>query len=275
MPNGIALNRYYDNKTTPRPESRREDLETAAQARNANKEKIFLDLRAGAESGWDFSSRWFRDPEDIESIMTTDMVAVDLNCLLYQLEQTIAEAYTLIKQPILAKKYRRLAEKRADTIRRYMWDPREKFFLDYNFRTGRLSPQVTLAGVFPLYAKIATPEQAQSVAERIERDFLKKGGLITTLVDNGQQWDSPNGWAPLQWVAIQGLREYGYHTLANEIRDRWLATCDGVFARKRKMVEKYDVIKADAGGGGEYPLQDGFGWTNGVYAALYDERKTS
>ena len=104
---------------------------------------------------------------------------------------------------------------------------------------------------------------------------MKKGGLITTLVDNGQQWDSPNGWAPLQWVAIQGLREYGYHTLANEIRDRWLATCDGVFARKRKMVEKYDVIKADAGGGGEYPLQDGFGWTNGVYAALYDERKTS
>jgi alpha,alpha-trehalase len=129
--------------------------------------------------------------------------------------------------------------------------------------------------VFPLFAKIATSEQAAAVAKRIEQDFLKKGGLITTLEHNGQQWDAPNGWAPLQYVAIMGLREYGYDGLANEIRDRWLKLNDKVFAAKRKMVEKYDVESADIGGGGEYPLQDGFGWTNGVYAALYDERERS
>lgn len=273
MPNGVVLNRYYDNKTTPRPESRREDIETAELAYNQNKDKIFLDLRAGAESGWDFSSRWFRTSHDIQSIHTTDIVPIDLNALLYQLERMIADIYTLAKQPILAKRFHNLAERRADTIRRYCWDEQRGYFMDYDFRSGHTTGRATLAGVFALYATIATPEQAAKVAVVIERDFLKKGGLITTLESNGQQWDAPNGWAPLQWVAIRGLRVYGYDTLADTIRDRWLATNEMVFATERKMVEKYDVVNPGAGGGGEYPLQDGFGWTNGVYAALKDEQE--
>lgn len=275
MPNGVVLNRYYDNKTTPRPEMRQDDVEVAERSQNADKDKIFLDLRAAAESGWDFSSRWFRQLHDIQSIHTTDIVAVDLNVLLYQLELTIAETYTLLRQPLLAKRFRMAAERRADTIRRYCWDASLQFFTDYDFRSGQTTASVTLAGVFPLYAKIATNEQAAAVARRIERDFLKPGGLVTTLEDNGQQWDAPNGWAPLQWVAIQGLREYGYFELANTIRDRWLATNESVFAHERKMVEKYDVVNPGGGGGGEYPLQDGFGWTNGVYAALKDEQEKS
>ena len=275
MPNGAILNRYFDNKTTPRPESRREDVETAEHAKSHDKDKIFLDLRAGAESGWDFSSRWFRAANDIQSIHTTDIVAVDLNCLLYQLEVAIAEACQLLKQPLLARRYQAAAERRADAIRRYCWNEDTQFFEDYNFREGHTTGRTTLAGVFPLFAKIATSEQAAAVAKRIEQEFLKKGGLITTLEHNGQQWDAPNGWAPLQYIAIMGLREYGYNGLANEIRDRWLKLNDKVFAAKRKMVEKYDVESADIGGGGEYPLQDGFGWTNGVYAALYDERERS
>ncbi len=275
MPNGTLLNRYFDNKTTPRPESQREDIETADLAKSHDKSKIFLDLRAGAESGWDFSSRWFRDAQDIQSIHTTDIVAVDLNCLLYQLETTIAESYSLLRQPLLAQRYLAAAKRRADAIRRFCWNEQSQFFEDYNFREGRTTGRVTLAGVFPLFAKIATSEQAAAVAKRIEQDFLKPGGLLTTLEYNGQQWDAPNGWAPLQYVAIMGLREYGYHGLASEIRDRWLALNERVFKEKRKMVEKYDVVANGIGGGGEYPLQDGFGWTNGVYAALYDEKKAS
>lgn len=275
MPNGTTLNRYFDNKVTPRPESRREDVATAEGSATDDKDKtrIFLDLRAGAESGWDFSSRWFSDPADIQSIHTTDMVPVDLNCLLYELEQTIAAAYTLLKQPLLARRYRAAAEQRAETIRRYCWNETTAFFEDYNLQSGQTTGRLTLAGVFPLYARVATSEQAAAVAERIEKDFLKKGGLVTTLEANDQQWDAPNGWAPLQWVTIMGLRQYGYNRLADTIRDRWLAMNDEVFREKRKMVEKYDVVTAAVGGGGEYPLQDGFGWTNGVYAALYDERK--
>lgn len=274
MPNGTLLNRYYDNKKTPRPESRREDLETAEKSQNANKAKVFLDLRAGAESGWDFSSRWFSDTHTIETIQTTDIVAIDLNCLLYDLEMTIAKCYGILKQTALKKRFTRAAARRADAIRQYCWNENEGFFYDYNFRTGRQMKHLTLAAVFPLYSGIATEEQAAAVAKRLERDFLAEGGLLTTLVDNGQQWDAPNGWAPLQWVAIQGLRRYGYDDLADEIRSRWMASTETVFHTHHKMIEKYDVVsESRMGGGGEYPLQDGFGWTNGVYAALHDNLK--
>ncbi len=274
MPNSVVLNRYFDNKSTARPEMPTYDYEAAHASDSHDKERIYVDLRASAESGWDFSSRWFRIPSEIETIHTTDIVPVDLNCLLYQHEMTIAEAYTLLKQPLIAKRFREAAERRADTIRRYFWDKKYDFFTDYDYQLGTQTHALTLAGVFPLYAKIATSEQARAVAERLEKNFLKRGGLTTTLVENGQQWDSPNGWAPLQWVAIQGLREYGYHGLADTIRDRWLMVNEEVYEKHRKMIEKYDVIHPSGiGGGGEYAVQDGFGWTNGVYAALKDEQE--
>lgn len=272
MPNGIMLNRYFDNKTTPRPESLREDVETFELARTHDSDRLYLDLRAGAESGWDFSSRWFRNPNEIASIHTTDIVPVDLNCLLYQHEITIADAYDAMYQPILARKFRTQAERRATTILKYMWDDKQQFFMDYDFRTGRTTPALTLAGVFPLYAKIATSQQAKAVADKLEKEFLKPGGLLTTLVDNGQQWDAPNGWAPLHWIAIQGLRNYGHHGLAEKIKKAWMRSGLTVFNHKAKMVEKYNVTsRTRLGGGGEYPLQDGFGWSNGVLAVLLDE----
>lgn len=269
---GSMLARYYDNKATPRPESLREDVETAGMAGRVEHEKLFLDLRAGAESGWDFSSRWLENADDLSTIRTTDIVPIDLNCLLYHLELTIAETYRLMYQPLLARKFQKFADKRKQAIHKYLWDEDEQFFVDYDFRYSKSTGRVTLAGVFPLFTKIATPAEAKAVAERIERDFLKKGGLTMTLLDTGQQWDAPNGWAPLQWVAIQGLREYGYHQLADRIKDAWVKTCVDVYEREGKMVEKYNVVHPEKlGGGGEYVLQDGFGWTNGVLAALLNE----
>ena len=145
--------------------------------------------------------------------------------------------------------------------------------MDYNFHHQEPTGQLSLAAVFPLYARIATKPQADRVAERLRREFLKEGGLIATLTHNGQQWDAPNGWAPLQWVAIEGLRHYGHHDLANEIKHRWMRVNMKVFTEKHKLIEKYDVQAGHGlGGGGEYPLQDGFGWTNGVLAALLNER---
>jgi alpha,alpha-trehalase len=188
------------------------------------------------------------------------------------LEETIAETYRLLRQPLLARKFQVAAEQRLKGVAQYCWSNEAQFFVDYNFHHDAPTGRVTLAGVFPLYAKIASTKQAAQVAARIEKDFLKPGGLVATLVETGQQWDAPNGWAPLHWVAIEGLRNYGYHKLANEIKRRWIDTNLRVFSEKGKMVEKYDVMSGSSvGGGGEYPLQDGFGWTNGVLAALLNE----
>ncbi len=272
MPNGMVMNRYYDNKMTPRPESLIQDTATAEEIPEREASRLYLHLRAGAESGWDFSSRWFIDPKDIRTIHTADILPVDLNCLLYQHEVTIAESYRLIKNPIMARKFQNLADRRAAGIQQYCWDANEQFFVDYNFHHQQPTGQLSLAGVFPLYARVATKQQADAVAARLERDFLKEGGLTATLTDNGQQWDAPNGWAPLQWIAIEGLRQYGHHELANEIKRRWVRANMKVFTERYKLIEKYDVVNNQLGGGGEYPLQDGFGWTNGVLAALLAER---
>lgn len=272
LPDGSLVNRYYDDKSTPRPESLHEDISTANSNSENDPERVFLHLRAAAESGWDFSSRWFVDPNDLKTIITADIVPVDLNVLLHHLEMSIAKGYAMLKNALMVRHYKRLADKRHQAIMKYCWDESEGCFVDYNFRTGRSTGIKTLAMVFPLYGKIATQEQASKIAEIIEKEFLQSGGLLTTLEDTGQQWDKPNGWAPLQYIAIEGLRNYGFDDLANEIKQRWLNKNKEVFLTKGKMVEKYNVEGGDGlGGGGEYPLQDGFGWTNGVVAVLLDE----
>jgi alpha,alpha-trehalase len=123
---------------------------------------------------------------------------------------------------------------------------------------------------FPLFTGIATPDQARGVAAALA-PLIGEGGVRTTLVASGQQWDDPNGWAPLQWTAITGLRRYGLVAPAERIKAGWLATVEREYAASGKLLEKYDVTERKPGGGGEYPTQDGFGWTNGVTRALLAE----
>lgn len=274
MPNGAHLNRYYDNKATPRPESLREDIETAEHSGRKDSSRLYLHLRAAAESGWDFSSRWFMDPLDIRTIHTADIIPVDLNSLLYHLELTIADAYKASFNLVRSRQFRQKAKERQKAIDEYAWDERAGFFKDYNFHHSKHTSVDSLAGVFPLFVGAASQEQADRVADIIRKDFLKLGGLVTTNVDNGQQWDAPNGWAPLQWAAIEGLRKYGHDDLADEVARRWVELNEKVYASSQKFVEKYNVESDDGlGGGGEYVLQDGFGWTNGVYEALKRRKK--
>lgn len=273
MPSGAVLNRYYDKKSTPRPESYKEDVETAHEAKDRIASQVYRDLRAGAESGWDFSSRWLKDGKNLHTIHATDIVPVDLNCLLVELEQTIADAYQMLKQPILARRFRHKAEERAAAIREYCWSAKNKYFFDYDIKQKAHTPHWTLAGAFPLYLNVASEGEAQAAARELKRRFLKDGGFLTSLVDTGQQWDAPNGWAPLQWTTIQGLRNYGQHDLANEAKKRWVNNVTGLYEKHGKLVEKYNVVDPGViAGGGEYELQDGFGWTNGVLLALLLER---
>lgn len=275
LDDGVLLNRYYDNRQTPRPESLREDLNTSTLSPEREPEKLYLHLRAAAESGWDFSSRWFDDPTDIKSIHTADILPVDLNSLLYLMEQTITEAYKILRQPLLVKRFNDLAQRRKKALRELFWDADKNIFSDYNFHRREKTGKATLAMVFPLYVGAADREQADHVAHFIENNFLKPGGLVTTLKTSGQQWDAPNGWAPLEWVAVQGLKNYGYEELAQEITHRWLERNELVYESSNRLVEKYNVIDtAGLGGGGEYLLQDGFGWTNGVYLALKNNLPT-
>ncbi|MBX2897159.1 MAG: alpha,alpha-trehalase TreF [Cyclobacteriaceae bacterium] len=270
MPDGSLLNRYWDEHDTPRPESYKEDVELARHAIQ-KPEVLYRHLRAAAESGWDFSSRWFKDENLFSTIHTTEIIPVDLNCLLFYLEKLISLAHHESGNQTQATKFLQLANTRKAAIRAYCWNVDQNFFVDYDFVAQQQKQALTLAAVFPLYFELATPEQALGVETILGTQFLRAGGLTTTLFNSGQQWDAPNGWAPLQWMSYRGLLNYGFDELANEIKNRWLKTNEKVYTETGKMMEKYNVYGNQAeGGGGEYPNQDGFGWTNGVYLAMQE-----
>ena len=209
MPCGATLNRYFDTEPTPRPESYREDIETAEHI-GADKSQFYQHVRAACESGWDFSSRWLANPNSLASIRTTEIIPVDLNALLVTLEQTLASVTKGAEQ-----------------------------------------------------ARYSAASAARINAINI---LLKKGGVVTTSNITSQQWDAPNGWAPLQLFAVEGLRNYGFEMQAQTIMLRFCKTIENHFATSGVLLEKYNVCDPEIkAGGGEYDVQLGFGWTNGVY----------
>jgi alpha,alpha-trehalase len=266
MPDGSLLNRYYDQDNIPRQEAYKEDV--AVAARSSNK-YIYRELRSGAESGWDFSSRWFSNDKDLSTIRVTQFVPVDLNALLYHLELTLAKAQQLAGNPQKAAQYKRAAQKRKAGIEKYCWSAGAGWYVDYDLEKRRPSTAITLAGMYPLFTKAASPKHIAAIQQVISKRLLKNGGVATTLVSSGQQWDAPNGWAPLQWITIAGLENYGATALAREIAQRWAALNIRVYNTTGKLMEKYNVTDTSlVAGGGEYPTQDGFGWTNGVLLKL-------
>ncbi|MGH7583086.1 MAG: alpha,alpha-trehalase TreF, partial [Gemmatimonadales bacterium] len=278
LPNGAVLNRYWDDLATPRPESYREDVNAAARLPAQRREAFFRNVRAAAESGWDFSSRWMRDPSDLTTLETTELIPVDLNCLLYSEERLIAalSAYRGESGDVdVARRFAAEAAARRAALLAAAFDPDSGFFYDVRWRTGtRVVERPTLAAVYPLYFGLATPAQAAAVSRRLRRHFLQPGGFVTTRIRSGQQWDAPNGWPPLQWLAIRGLERYGDSTLADTARSRWLVLNRRTYRATGRMEEKYNVMDLTLpAGGGEYPTQDGFGWTNGVALGLAGTRR--
>lgn len=236
-----VLNRYWDAENTPRPESYLQDETLFLKTKRDS--SIFRDIRSAAESGWDFSTRWCDDGLSLTTINTTQILPVDLNCLLYNLELTLAKAYQINNNAEKRIYYEMQAQKRKKLILTYFWNEEKGYYFDYNIKTQKQTSQFTLAGLFPLYFNLATDRQAEKVKDKIEKDFLKQGGLVTTLVPgSGQQWDYPNAWAPLQWIGYKALQNYKYDDLANEAAKRWITLNSKVYFATGKMKEKYDVV---------------------------------
>jgi alpha,alpha-trehalase len=267
LSDGTVLNRYWDDRAIPREEAWREDVETARGA-SRPAAVVYRNLRAAAESGWDFSSRWFADTRSLTTIHTTDFLPVDLNSLLYQLEQTLARAYRESNDPARAAQIGARAWARRAAIQRWLWNAEAGVFADYDWQQKRSSPHVTTAALYPLAFGLATPEQAAHMVVVVRDRLLQPDGLATTAFNSGQQWDAPNGWAPLQWIGVKGLGDYGERELAAAIARRWIRENVDTYRSTGKLVEKYDVTGDSEATGGEYPTQDGFGWTNGVLRRL-------
>ena len=268
LDDGSILNRYFDDSDAPRDESYAEDV-ALARSTPRPPQTTWRDIRAAAESGWDFRSRWFADGRTLGTIDTTEIVPVDLNALMFRLEKAIRAGCERSGDRDCAADFALRAEARLAALDRTLWDPSRGVYLDYRWTAKARIGRVSAATLYPLFTRAASEEQAASVAAAAEQELLAPGGIVAAPVDTGQQWDAPNGWAPLQWIAVEGLRAYGRDGLAEAIAYRFMLNVERVYRETGKLVEKYDVVASDRpGGGGEYPTQDGFGWTNGVMLKL-------
>jgi alpha,alpha-trehalase len=272
LDNETMLNRYWDAGETPRPEFFRRDYTLAQEVIEGDRRQLWRDLRSESESGWGLSSRWQRVPGVAASTHMRDIIPVDLNALLYAHELALSDLYEALGQDGEAERYATLAESRAIAMRRVLWDEERGAFYDYDAAAGVRKDILSLATVFPLYFGITTQDQADRIAQVVRDSLLAPGGFVTSTIVTGGPWDEPNGWAPLQWLAVRGLERYGHDDLAEMGRERWLSLNRTVYQNTGKMLERYNVMDLSLeSGGGDYPFRDGFGWTNGVALAFLGE----
>lgn len=265
---GDLLNRYYDEENEPRPESYLIDIMDKESAGKG----FYRNIRSACESGWDFSSRWFADGEHIQTIEILDLAQVDLNCLLWHLEKTLARGAAFQRDLEKEILFREKAVRRKRIINTYFWDGNAGIYKDYHIGNRTAAASEHIAALYPLFLGIADEEQATSVAEHLRKNFLYPGGLVTTTRNSGQQWDFPNAWAPYQWLGFKAMKDYGFDELAERIRNNWCGNVERIYENTGKLMEKYNALDTESiAGGGEYPNQDGFGWTNGVYLALKNQ----
>ncbi|KAH0448713.1 hypothetical protein IEQ34_022513 [Dendrobium chrysotoxum] len=289
-----SLSRYYARWNKPRPESATIDEESASKFLNdSDREAFFREVASTAETGWDFSSRWMSNSYDLSTLSTTSIIPVDLNTYLYKEELDIAFFAQKLGDIETYEKFIEASNARQFAMRSIFWNAEMNQWLDYwirsddcedvhQFDVRNQNDRIFASNFIPIWNWRLTSGLGEHsvIVERIYESFLKSGllqpaGIATSVVNNGQQWDFPNGWSPLQHIIIEGLSTAGSkasYGLAQDIAVRWIRTNYAAYNTTGAMHEKYDVEGCGkVGGGGEYKPQTGFGWSNGVLLALLEE----
>ncbi|XP_008061104.1 trehalase isoform X1 [Carlito syrichta] len=286
--NSYSLNHYYVPYGGPRPESYSKDEELANTLPEGDREALWAELKAGAESGWDFSSRWFigsPNPNLLSSIRTSKLVPVDLNAFLCQAEELMSNFYSRLGNASQATKYRTLRAQRLAALKAVLWDEESGIWFDYDLENKKKNREFYPSNLTPLWAGcFSDPGVVDKALKYLEDSQILtyQHGIPTSLKKTGQQWDFPNAWAPLQDLVIRGLAKSPSpraQEVALQLAQNWIRTNFDVYSQKSAMYEKYDISNGgQPGGGGEYEVQEGFGWTNGVVLMLldcYGDRLTS
>ena len=291
---GLGLSRYFDHGEGPAPEV--ESERDAAGRTHYDRVREFFRThpdptfdrfyeraddrltpafyagdRAMRESGFDPTGRF--GPFGAEAART---VPVCLNTLLYEFELDLAEVEEILGRAADASRFTGLAHARQARVEALLWDEGQGLYGDYDLDSGRLRRYPFATTFWPLRAGLASPSRAARVIANLGL-FERSGGIMTSTVVTGAQWDAPFGWAPLQMFAIAGLRRAGDVRDANRLARAFLSMLVEDFERRGSLFEKYDVVRrsSDLGNGrlrfGYQSNEIGFGWTNGVALELLTE----
>uniref|UniRef100_A0A672FUZ6 Trehalase n=1 Tax=Salarias fasciatus TaxID=181472 RepID=A0A672FUZ6_SALFA len=277
-----VLNRFNVGVGSPRPESYTDDVELAEGLPDGN-EQLWINLNSGAESGWDFSSRWYVDGAGhnngtLRDTRTGHILPADLNALLCRNERTLASFHRLLGDGDSAALYDRAAARRLEAVEAVLWDAEKGAWFDYSLLTHAKHSQFHPSNLAPVWAQCySRPEMGEQAVQYLKGSGALRfpNGVPTSLSDSGQQWDYPNAWPPLQHMLIEGLSKLPSEDakqLSFDLAQRWIKTNWLAYVNYGHMYEKYDVNgDGKPGGGGEYEVQLGFGWTNGVALQLLDQ----
>jgi alpha,alpha-trehalase len=226
---------------------------------------FYIGDRAMRESGFDPSFRFGAFDGS-----THHYAPVCLNSLLYRYERDMSHFAHLLGKPQDAERWDRRAKNRNTDMQRLLWNAKDGVFQDWDFVHARKSAYAYISSMFPLWAGVASREQARQIVTKLDL-FERPGGLSMSNVNSGMQWDEPYGWAPTNWIAIAGLSAEGFRDDAKRLARAFDATIDNGFAADGTIVEKYNVVSKTSNvnvSTGYKVNQVGFGWTNAVYLKL-------
>lgn len=265
------LNLYRVHANFPRPESFAEDVITFERQNEKTEEQMYTSIKSGAESGWDFSSRWFDDSTDIGTIRAEKQIPVDLNAILYRNEIIISTLYARKEDKKNSKKYLKLSEEREKAINAILWNPTEGVWMDYLFEKNKhIEPRFFFSNITPLIYGIDVPK-GKNIYEILQKYTLElfgyKGGIPVSSkgLPTVQQWDFPNVWAPHQHMMVDFLLSINEDKMAFHVAKSFFNSVYLGFKTSKAFFEKYNCESLGrTGGGGEYAPQTGFGWTNGA-----------
>ncbi|XP_076764889.1 trehalase [Xylocopa sonorina] len=273
------MGHYVVDSPRPRPESYKEDYNMAQNLDPGSQDFFYNNIKAGAESGWDFSNRWcIGDKKDgmlsLLNISTQHIVPVDLNAILQQNARLLSEFHTLLGNNWKSQYYAKVAGQLQTAIDSVLWNEEVGIWLDYDMKNQKSRNMFYPSNLAPLYTRSYQRHRREQyalsavkylVSQNIDSFF---GGTPTSLNHTGEQWDFPNAWPPLQSFIVMGLHWTGVKEameVGRELATRWLSANYLGYVETGQMFEKYDsVVPGLGGGGGEYTVQTGFGWTNGV-----------
>jgi alpha,alpha-trehalase len=289
----IGLSRYYDLGDGPAPEVVSDERDAQGRthydrvreyyrthqvddydvsqfydrAADALTARFYKGDRSMRESGFDPSNRFGPFSASI-----TDYAPVCLNVLLYRMEQDAGRISAILGNAPAAAEWQARARRRGQLIDRYLWDPGAGLYFDYNATTGARRSYEFATTFYPLWAGLASPQQARRVVGNLGR-FEAPGGILTSTQTSGSQWDAPFGWAPLQMIAVEGLRRYGYRQDADRVARKFVSLVVDDFTARGAIVEKYDLQRrsSDLAAGlkfGYTSNEIGFGWTNAAILEL-------
>ena len=253
------LNFYNAETDSPRPESYKEDV----NLNPSSSRDLFSNILSATESGWDFSSRWMRDSR-LSSLDTRNIIPVDLNALMYENELLISKFYTILGNPKKAAVFESRALSRKKHFNEVFWQYSTSSWKDYN----RHNLQFYLSDLSPLWSGIEPPIETSKILKKHETLLTNFYGIPISSISTEQQWDFPNAWAPYQFELSNYLFNVS-HLMSLKVAQNFLDTAWCGWNATGYFFEKYDVTESGKmGTGGEYKVQEGFGWTNGVLLSL-------